>query len=309
MRKIALIAVILLAASCHSATMAPTSGAYGAPPPAPAAGASNGPALATEIAAAAAASAPILPDPSITPGDALDVTTADICQPGYARKVRNVPQSVKDQAYREYGITSHKAGSYEVDHLVSLELGGSNSIKNLWPETYHGAWNAHIKDALENKLHDLVCDGQLSLAAAQHAIATNWIAAYQQYVSQAPTITGHEFGDQVPGNTPDADAESEPTPNATAPAGGQLQLVNLTSPAARGSTATLTVRTAPGAQCSISVQYATGASHAAGLNPEAAGQDGTCTWSWKVSEETDAGTWSVTVTAGGASQTYPFVVQ
>ncbi len=263
MRKIALIAVILLAASCHSATMAPSSGAYGAPAPGAGGASSNGPALATQIAASAAAGAPILPNPSMTPGDTLDVTSADICQSGYAHKVRNVPQSEKDQAYREYGITSHKAGSYEVDHLISLELGGSNSIKNLWPETYHGPWNAHIKDALENKLHDLVCGGQLSLAAAQHAISTNWIAAYQQYVSQTPTVAGQEFGDQVPGNTPDTDSGATSTsipaptaaaPTAAAPAGGQLQLVSLTSPVARGSTATLTVRTTPGARCSISVK-------------------------------------------------------
>ena len=71
-----------------------------------------------------------------------------------------------------------------MDHLISLELGGSNSLKNLWPESYQGAWNAHVKDRLENRLHALVCAGQLDLKTAQHAIATNWIAAYQQYLGQ-----------------------------------------------------------------------------------------------------------------------------
>jgi hypothetical protein len=28
----------------------------------------------------------------------------------------------------------------------------------------------------------MVCDGKLSLQYAQHAIATNWIAAYKKYV-------------------------------------------------------------------------------------------------------------------------------
>ncbi len=125
-----------------------------------------------------------LPNPQMTPGDTLDVTKADICEPGYSSKVRNVPQSVKNQAYQEYGILSHKAGEYEVDHLISLELGGSNSIKNLWPESYSGPWNAHIKDKLENKLHELVCSGSLDLTTAQHDISTDWIAAYQKYVGQ-----------------------------------------------------------------------------------------------------------------------------
>jgi hypothetical protein len=88
-----------------------------------------------------------------------------------------------------------------------------------------------------------------------------------------------------------------------------LPLTNLTSPVGRGSTASLTIQTTPGTQCSITVKYASGASHAKGLGPQVAGQNGRCSWSWKVSQETDPGTWSVTVTAGGDSRTYPFVVQ
>ncbi len=127
---------------------------------------------------------PYLPDPSMSPGDTLDVTSSDICVSGYSSKVRNVPQSEKDQVYAEYGITSHAPGSYEIDHLISLELGGSNSIKNLWPESYKGDWNAHLKDKLENKLHSLVCSGGVDLKTAQHEIATNWIAAYKKYIGQ-----------------------------------------------------------------------------------------------------------------------------
>ena len=62
---------------------------------------------------------PILPDPRLTPGDAFDVTVQDVCTPGYSRKVRNVPQSVKEQVYREYGITEHHRGDYECDHRAT----------------------------------------------------------------------------------------------------------------------------------------------------------------------------------------------
>ncbi|HTX92846.1 MAG TPA: hypothetical protein VMC09_16670 [Anaerolineales bacterium] len=127
---------------------------------------------------------PYLPNPQMTPGDVLDVSITDICTPGYSSKVRNVPDSVKTQVYLEYGIPSHQPGDYEVDHLVSLELGGSNSIKNLWPEPYHGDLNAHVKDKLENKLHDMVCNGEINLESAQHEIATDWVAAYIKYIGQ-----------------------------------------------------------------------------------------------------------------------------
>jgi hypothetical protein len=125
-----------------------------------------------------------LPNSNLTPGDVLSVSITDICTPGYSSKVRNVPDSVKTQVYAEYGITSHQPGEYEVDHLISLELGGSNSIKNLWPEPYHGDLNAHVKDKLENRLHSMVCNGEINLESAQHEIATDWVAAYIKYVGQ-----------------------------------------------------------------------------------------------------------------------------
>jgi len=132
---------------------------------------------------------PILPDPKLTPGDAFDVTAQDVCVPGYARKVRDVPQELKRQVYAEYGITEHHPGDYEVDHLISLELGGSNSIKNLWPESRRTSpWNAYVKDKLEDKLHELVCDGELDLKMAQREIAANWIEAYKKYVSANPPV-------------------------------------------------------------------------------------------------------------------------
>jgi hypothetical protein len=130
---------------------------------------------------------PILPDPKLTPGDVFDVTTEDICVPGYARKVRKVTSALKRQAYARYGITRWKTGDYEVDHLIPLSIGGSNSIKNLWPQsTRTSPWNSYVKDALERRLHNLVCAGKLDLKTAQQEIASNWIEAYKKYVGPGP---------------------------------------------------------------------------------------------------------------------------
>ena len=128
----------------------------------------------------------VLPDPKLTPGDMLLVTAKDVCVAGYSKSVRNVPENIKRAVYREYGIRSHKAGEFEVDHLISLELGGSNSIKNLWPESYLSKpWNAHMKDMLENRLHAEVCAGKITLSDAQNAIATDWVKAYVTRFGQA----------------------------------------------------------------------------------------------------------------------------
>lgn len=126
-----------------------------------------------------------LPDSACTPGAIFSNATKDqICQPGYSRSVRNVPLSEKDQAYAEYGIASHYSGQYEVDHLVSLELGGSNDIANLWPELASPTPGFHQKDQVENYLHDQVCSGAVSLQQAQIEIATNWLNVYHQMQSQ-----------------------------------------------------------------------------------------------------------------------------
>lgn len=122
-----------------------------------------------------------LQDPACTPGDILaDATVSLICKPGYTKTVRNVPTSVKDEVYASYGIASHIAGEYEVDHLVSLELGGSNDISNLWPELASPTPGFHQKDEVENYLHAQVCSGAMSLKDAQIQIAVNWLDIYRR---------------------------------------------------------------------------------------------------------------------------------
>ncbi len=121
----------------------------------------------------------VLPDPLCTPGAILPVTREQVCKAGYAKSVRNVPESEKLAVYKEYGILHHAPGAYEVDHLVSLELGGSNDISNLWPEAAKPKPGYHEKDAVENSLHQQVCSKVITLAQAQREIATNWLAVYK----------------------------------------------------------------------------------------------------------------------------------
>ena len=116
-----------------------------------------------------------VPNRNLTPGVALHVSVSQICTSGYASRTRDVPQSEKDAVYTRYGV-AYVPYAHEVDHLVSLEIGGSNVITNLWPEPYAGRWGARTKDVLENRLHELVCAGRLSLHSAQHQEATNWVA-------------------------------------------------------------------------------------------------------------------------------------
>lgn len=71
---------------------------------------------------------------------------------------------------------------FEVDYLITPDLGGAESLRNLWPQPYSATWNARVKDRLEQRLHQLVCAGKMDLSTAQHDIATDWIGAYKKYV-------------------------------------------------------------------------------------------------------------------------------
>ncbi len=126
-----------------------------------------------------------VPDHTLTPGRRFPVVAAQVCVPGYASTVRHVTDAEKARVYARYGI-AWVPYQHEIDHLISLELGGSNAIRNLWPEPYAGRWGARTKDVLENRMHALVCSGQMSLAAAQHQEATDWVAAYRRYVGEQP---------------------------------------------------------------------------------------------------------------------------
>lgn len=127
-----------------------------------------------------------LPDASCTPGATNpDVTQATIdstiCVSGWTATVRpptSYTNALKKQGISDYGYSDTSMADYEEDHLIPLELGGApRDPHNLWPEPHAGAKNSYSKDSIENKLKTAVCNGQVTLAAARKAIATNWTTA------------------------------------------------------------------------------------------------------------------------------------
>lgn len=145
------------------------------------------------LATAPARADEFLPNPDLTPGE----TNPDITQENIADTICNhhvwstksirppvsYTNKLKVKQIEEYGYEDTDPHSYEEDHLIPLTLGGNpRDPHNLWPEPWDGEYGAHAKDKLEVKLNKLVCSGELTLEEAQHAIATNWIAAYKQYV-------------------------------------------------------------------------------------------------------------------------------
>ncbi len=125
------------------------------------------------------------PDRRCSPGAYYSgLTEAVICSSTFTTStIRDVPQSEKYAVEREYGLRAALYGhTLEIDHIVPLELGGSNDIANLFPERAY-----HAKDRLENRLHELVCAGTMTLEAARSGIAADWVGLYRHVFGAAPT--------------------------------------------------------------------------------------------------------------------------
>jgi 5-methylcytosine-specific restriction endonuclease McrA len=130
-----------------------------------------------------------LPDRRCSPGAYYArLTKSVICARGFhTGAIRDVPQAEKFAVEREYGMAAAYYGySIEIDHIVPLELGGSNSIANLFPEPGSGAADYHVKDAAENRAKEWVCEGRLSLAAARRGFAADWESLYRRLFGHAP---------------------------------------------------------------------------------------------------------------------------
>ena len=144
------------------------------------------------------------PDPAKTPGCIMPQATEEaVSQPGYSKTVRHVSNLLKWQVFILYGFAApgeamdlkrlHELErQFEIDHFISLELGGSNDIKNLWPEPYAApvmesqTLGARQKDVVETELHRRIKKGQLTLTDAQRIILTDWVRAYFEIKSGKP---------------------------------------------------------------------------------------------------------------------------
>lgn len=137
--------------------------------------------LAGLLATASFAADPDRPDPRLTPG-VINPAITDVCAIKWGRDVRHVSARMKKEVFARYGIAWERHAEFEVDHLISRELGGADDVRNLFPQHWAAPWGAHQKDRLENRLHALVCAQTITLREAQTAISADWIAAYKKYV-------------------------------------------------------------------------------------------------------------------------------
>lgn len=130
----------------------------------------------------------IYPNPDLTQGDILTTDKNIVCVSGYSSTVRDVPLSLRKKVFENYGVEyPAPKGTTELDHFISLSLGGSNSESNLWVEP---APEYKWKDKVEYYLWRKVCkDNAMTIEEAQRLIRTDWYAIYLKINNSEPEPT------------------------------------------------------------------------------------------------------------------------
>lgn len=135
-----------------------------------------------------AAAVPPLPDEQRTPGSYDPAITQDniattICNPKFI-SARTPPPSWTAAMTRRLAAVLYpdqNPDNLALDQLVPIGLGGApQDQRNLWLQSWAGEANSEKKNGLETLLNRMVCGGQLKLAAAQQAVAVNWIDTYRR---------------------------------------------------------------------------------------------------------------------------------
>ncbi|HEX7516247.1 MAG TPA: hypothetical protein VF345_03060 [Chthoniobacterales bacterium] len=111
----------------------------------------------------------MLPNPKLTPGK--------VARNGKDRN--GVTEEMERRVFDRYHIPWRRRPEFKVDHLIPAELGGADTIDNLWPQSlYTRPYNAQRKELLTQRLLARIASGEMTLAQAQKEIREDWISCF-----------------------------------------------------------------------------------------------------------------------------------
>ena len=137
--------------------------------------------LAASVMALPAMAMAQLPNNMYTPGKADKVDVKQLCAETFETSVKPMADWQKNTTLERYGVRP-ESFSGDLEHLVPVSLGGTNDPENLYPFHAQGEYTLEAKQRLAAKIHELVCDGKMSLKQAQDIFKKDWTKGYKQYV-------------------------------------------------------------------------------------------------------------------------------
>jgi hypothetical protein len=124
-------------------------------------------------AATARAQEALLPKPKLTPGR---VAKSD-------KERAGVSLAMEQKVFARYRLPWASRAAFKIDHLIPVELGGADTIDNLWPQSLRARpYGADRKELLAEVLRLKVVRGQMTLEEAQELMRNDWIDAFVDHV-------------------------------------------------------------------------------------------------------------------------------
>ncbi|MFL6590748.1 MAG: HNH endonuclease [Chthoniobacterales bacterium] len=125
------------------------------------------------VGANAGATDPLLPNPKLTPGK---VATSDKDRAG-------VTVAMEQKVFARYKLPWEYRGEFKIDHLIPVELGGADTLDNLWPQRIRAKpYGSDRKELLAEVLLQKVRAGKMTMGDAQEQISHDWIDAFIDHV-------------------------------------------------------------------------------------------------------------------------------
>ncbi len=115
----------------------------------------------------------LLPNRKLTPGK---IVERDKDRGGVTIKM-------EQKVFARYRLPWSRRAEFKIDHLIPVELGGADTINNLWPQSVRTRpYGANRKELLTEILLERVARKQITLEQAQDQIRRDWIDAFIDHV-------------------------------------------------------------------------------------------------------------------------------
>ena len=115
----------------------------------------------------------LVPNPKWTPGRVART----------AKERSGVTLKLEQKVFARYHLPWARRAEFKIDHLIPLELGGADTLDNLWPQSLRAKpYGTDRKELLIGVLLEQIRTGRMTLAQAQEEIRKDWIDAFIDYV-------------------------------------------------------------------------------------------------------------------------------
>jgi hypothetical protein len=111
----------------------------------------------------------LVPNPKLTPGKVAK----------HEKDQQGVTLAMEQKVFARYHLPWSRRAEFKIDHLIPVELGGADTIDNLWPQNLRAKpYGTDRKELLTEVLLQRIARGQITLAQAQEQISKDWIDAF-----------------------------------------------------------------------------------------------------------------------------------